>query len=118
VFYVLVFRRLAGRGFVAPLLASIGVAFLTRNVLALIAGHDPVVLPAPLMRAFNLGGFYIQPTDLGIAAASFVVLAMLSYLLYGTPIGREMRAIADDADLAQVSGIRIDRVLRAVWLVA
>src|SRR6185369_5364909 len=38
-------------------------------------------------------------------------------LLHLTPLGRQMRAIADNAELARVCGIRSERVLLALWAV-
>lgn len=118
VFYAAVFRPLEGRGYVAPLLASIGVAMLCRNVLTFFIGHDPLVFPIPLKRAFNLGGVLIQPTDLVVAGVCIATLGAVFALFHGTAIGRQMRAMADDSGLARTGGIRTHRVLVVQWAVA
>jgi neutral amino acid transport system permease protein len=48
------------------------------------------------------------------------VLAILAlhYLLQNTKIGKAMRAVADDIDLARVSGINVDRVVIWTWVIA
>lgn len=118
VVYGAVFRPLEGRGFVAPLLASIGVALLSRNVLTFYLGHDPIVFPIQLSRAFNLGGVMIQPTDLVVAGVCAATLLAVFALFRYTSIGRQMRAMADNTDLARTSGVRTHRVLIVQWVVA
>lgn len=113
--YALIFRRLEGRSLVAPLVASIGLAFLVRNVLTFIVGTDPTVLPVPIMRAFNIGGVFLQPIDLAVAIGALVSLAVTFFVLQKTAMGRRMRAIAGNRDLARVSGIKSGMVMLQLW---
>lgn len=117
-FYLLVFRALRGRPPVASLVASIGIAFFARSMLTLFVGHDQHTFQAPLVRAWNFGGVRVLPTDLYVAGIAIVAMLVLFALLHLSPIGRQMRAIADNPDLARASGIRAGRVLVALWLVA
>jgi branched-chain amino acid transport system permease protein len=116
--YSLVFRRLAGRSVVALLVASIGVAFVLRAALGVVFGHAQQVFQVPLSRPYLFGGIRVMPLDLQLAGVAAVALALVFALLYLTPIGRQMRAVADNRDLARVSGIRPGRVMVALWLVA
>ena len=117
-FYVTVFRPLRTRPPVASLVASIGVAFFARAMLTLFVGHDQYTFQIPLTRAWNFGGVRILPTDLYVAANALAAVVLLFALLHLTPIGRQMRAIADNPDLARASGIRSRRVLLALWAIA
>ena len=117
-FYVTVFRPLSKRPPVASLVASIGVAFFARAMLTLFVGHDQYTFQIPLTRAWNFGGVRILPTDLYVAANALAAVVLLFALLHLTPIGRQMRAIADNPDLARASGIRSRRVLLALWAIA
>lgn len=114
----LVFRRLAGRSVVALLVASIGVAFVIRAVLGLIFGQAQSVYDVPLTRARLYWLVRLNPLDLQVALVVLLALAGVFVLLYASPIGRQMRAVADNRDLARVSGIRPERVMVAMWLVA
>lgn len=116
--YLAVFRLLAERSVVALLVASIGVGFAIRSVIGLIFGQSQQVIPFPLSRSYVLGGLRIAPLDLKIAGVTILVLALVFGLLYLTPIGRQMRAVADNRDLARVSAIRSERVMVALWLLA
>ena len=42
----------------------------------------------------------------------------VAYLLARTPIGKSMRAVADNRDLAAISGIDVDRIGTYVWILA
>jgi branched-subunit amino acid ABC-type transport system permease component len=116
-FYVWVFRALRSRPPVASLVASIGIAFLGRSVLTGLVGHDQQTFNVPLVRAWNFGGVRVLPTDLYLAAIALAAMALLFALLHLTPIGRQMRAVADNPDLARACGIRSQRVLLALWAV-
>ena len=117
-FHLWVFRRLAGRTLAAPLVASIGVAYLLRSILTYVAGHEHSVFDIPLVRATNLGGLLLQPTDIYVALVAAASLAVSFCVLYMTPIGRRMRAVADNPDLARASGIRSARVTLVMWVMA
>jgi branched-subunit amino acid ABC-type transport system permease component len=117
VFYLWIFRALSGRAPVASLVASIGVAFFARSLLTLFVGYDQQTFDLPLVRAWNFGGVRLLPTDLYVAAIALLAMALLFALLHLTPIGRQMRAIADNPDLARACGIRSARVLLSLWAV-
>ncbi|MBZ0298706.1 MAG: branched-chain amino acid ABC transporter permease, partial [Anaerolineae bacterium] len=53
--------------------------------------------------------FWVVPTSIGL-------VIVLSLLLNYTPLGREMRALANNLDLARVIGIRVSRVVNLTWL--
>lgn len=116
-FYLWVFRALAQRSPVASLIASIGVAFVVRSVITFFAGQGQYIVEAPLVRAWNFGGIRILPTDLYIAAAAIVALAAVFFMLYFTPLGRRMRAVSDNPELAAASGIRVREVMITLYII-
>ncbi|RUY00405.1 branched-chain amino acid ABC transporter permease [Mesorhizobium sp. M2A.F.Ca.ET.040.01.1.1] len=116
--YLLVFRKLAVRSSVANLLASIGVAFFIRAIVGVIFGHQQQVFQLPLVRPWRVFDIRVQPSDLNLAIVAAMTLAAVFLILYATPIGRRMRAVADDPGLARVSGISPIRVMIALWAMA
>jgi branched-chain amino acid transport system permease protein len=114
--YALVFRRLMGRSVMALLLASIGVGFVIRAVIGLVFGQGQQVFQVPLSRPYIFLGLRVSPLDLALVATAAVALAVLFFVLHFTPIGRQMRAVADNPDLARVSRIHVRRVMIALWL--
>jgi branched-chain amino acid transport system permease protein len=116
--YLLVFKPLAARSTVALLVASIGVAFMIRAALGVAFGHGQQVFQVPLMRPWRIEGVRVHPNDLTLAGVAAAALVIVFAILYLTPIGRRMRAVADDPSLARVSGISPTKVMIALWLLA
>ena len=67
---------------------------------------------------YNLGLIRISPGQAVAIAIAIVVIPSLTLILARTPLGKSMRATADNRDLAAVAGIDVDRIGRQVWLVA
>lgn len=113
-----IYRNLSGRSSIAFLVCSIGVAFMLRSAIGLAFGHSQQMFTVPLVRPFVFGDLRIGVLDLQIVALTVGSLLVAFATLKFTPIGREMRAVADNPDLARVSGIKVDRVMAALWLMA
>jgi neutral amino acid transport system permease protein len=54
--------------------------------------------------------------DLASTIISVVVLVLVALMLQRTPIGKAMRAVSDNRDLAASSGIDVNRVILVVWM--
>ncbi len=115
--YRLVFRKLSGRSSVALLVGSIGLGFLVRGALGVAFGHQQEVFQVELVAPYRLGDLAINTLDLQMAAIAALCLTVAFGTLYFTSIGRQMRALADNPDLARVSGIQPDRVMAALWII-
>ena len=86
-------------------LASIGVAFIIRAAMGVAFGHQQKVFQMPLVRPWRVFDIRVHPNDLMLSAVALGALAIVFFILHATPMGRRMRAVADDASLARVSGI-------------
>ena len=54
--------------------------------------------------------------DLASIVIALVVLLLVAVMLQRTKIGKAMRAVADNRDLAASSGINVNRVILVVWM--
>ncbi len=103
------------------LITSIGVAFVYRAVV--MAGFGTQFQsygiersgPLPVIRE-TLG---VSITERGVVmvVGAVVLVVSLHLLLQYTTLGRKMRAMADNPDLARVSGIRTERITLATWVI-
>jgi branched-chain amino acid transport system permease protein len=116
----LVYRRLRQRksGIVIFAACSIGIAFALRAVLLMIWGPEPRTYVSGITPKND------YPLDISLKTNevfTFLValtLAVLVYLLlFRTKLGKAMRAYADNADLARVSGINTDRIITWTWAI-
>lgn len=110
--------RKRGVGLVAMLVGSIGLALLLRNVLLIIVGGRTEAYDVPTQTQIDLGPVSATPRDLTAMAICAVVLVGVAVMLKSTRIGKAMRAVADNRDLAAASGINVNRVVLVIWMMA
>jgi branched-chain amino acid transport system permease protein len=109
--------RNRGVGLISMLVISIGLSFIIRNVILLIyGGSTRPYRDYNIQSRISLFGIAITPRDLGIIIISTIVLVLVGLMLTRTRIGKAMRAVADNRDLAESSGIDVGKVIRFVWL--
>src|ERR1700677_2381474 len=113
-----VLRPLRNRGLVAMSLVSVGLGLMLRDLLFMIAGPRIRQLRIDQPAVFDLGLVRISPGQLAAIIMTVVVAAAVAFVLARTTIGKSMRAVADNRDLASVAGIDVDRIGAYVWLLA
>jgi len=102
--------RRRGTGLIAMLVVSIGFAIFLRYFFLFIFGGDTRQLPQYAGQAgLELGLLNITP--IGVV---FIFGATL--WLLRTRMGKASRAVADNPALASASGIDVQKVIRAVWI--
>lgn len=115
----IVFKPMRGASGVALLIASIGVALVLRHLLLLVfSGRTRGLTSGEPRWRIAVGEGTVT---IGAHAVTVVVLAaglMLAthLLLRHTKLGTSMRAMADNRDLALITGIPTERVIRLTWL--
>jgi len=103
------------------LITSIGVALAYRALVLMQFGSSQQSYPVgrggrilPVEEAF---GVAVTARDVVIVATTVVLVAGLHALLQYTTLGRKMRAVADNPELAKVAGIRTGEVVVAMWVI-
>jgi len=104
-------------GSIAMLVISIGLSFAVRNVILIVLGGEPesyedFVIQEPT----SILGIDVVPKNLVIIGASVVILGGVGLFLRYTQAGIAVRAVADNKDLAESSGIDVNRVIMVAWL--
>jgi branched-chain amino acid transport system permease protein len=111
-----VFRRLRGRGPLVLLISSFGMALVLRNVIQLMWGVDTQVYDPGIQLPIVIGEVRIRPDHLTIVGAALFLVTLMWFFLQRTRTGKAMRAMADNVDLARVSGIEAERVILWTWI--
>ncbi|PDP86241.1 branched-chain amino acid ABC transporter permease [Glycomyces fuscus] len=97
-------------------IVSIGLALVVRHVVLVLFGAGRERYAGfQLQEMVELGPVSMPPRDLVVMAVAVVVLVGVACLLQFTRIGKAMRAVSDNRDLAESSGIDVDRVTLYVW---
>ncbi|MGH3782397.1 MAG: branched-chain amino acid ABC transporter permease [Pseudonocardiaceae bacterium] len=119
--YLAIWRPLRRRrsGLIAQLVISIGLALALRYVVLIyFGGRSESFADYTNQVERNYGFISITDKDLATIVISLVVLVGIALLLQRTRIGKAMRAVADNRDLAASSGINVERVVLFVWILA
>ena len=109
--------RKRGSSLISMLVVSIGLSIFIRYVLLYIfGGRGRPYRDFQIQRVVDFGPFALAPKDVVIIISSLIVLLGVGLLLQSTRIGKAMRAVADNRDLAESSGINVESVIRYVWV--
>jgi branched-subunit amino acid ABC-type transport system permease component len=110
--------RRRGSSVVIFAIASLGIAIAMRSVMLMFWGPSPRFYAPGIRPTTDLPFDVRVVTDQIFIFLAAVSLAALVYLmLYRTKLGKAMRAISDNADLARVSGIDAGRITSWTWIV-
>lgn len=108
--------RRRGTGLIAALVISIGLSLAVRYFFQVFYGGFSNPYRVPTERANDYGLFTMTDRDLLSIVICIVVLLLIAVMLQRTKIGKAMRAVADNRDLASASGINVNRVILVVWV--
>ncbi|MFK8022722.1 MAG: branched-chain amino acid ABC transporter permease, partial [Ilumatobacter sp.] len=114
-----VWKRLRNRGasLISALVVSIGLSIFFRYVfLFQFQGRARFYRDYQIQSTIDFGIFTIAPKDLFIILFSTAVLIAIGLALQKTRAGKAMRAVADNRDLAESSGIDVESVITWVWI--
>lgn len=118
VLYHAIFKRLLRRSPATAMIGSLALSILLRALIQTITGPRPKELDLPLERGEEILGALVTPSQLRIVAISVAALALMMAVLRLTPLGRSIRAVSANPELAAAAGINVRRVTDAVWLMA
>jgi branched-subunit amino acid ABC-type transport system permease component len=103
-------------GLVAMMVISIGVGLLVRYIfLFQFTGFPRGYREFAEQTSWEFGPLRIVPRDLWTIVISLVVLIGVALFIQQTRMGKAMRAVSDNRDLSESSGIDVDRVINFVW---
>jgi neutral amino acid transport system permease protein len=109
-------RRKAGT--LQLVLMTIGLAFVIRNMIQIFAGAGQQRLDVNTTDTISFLGLTIGQFQLIVVIVAFAVLALVATMLRYTSLGRQMRALADNFDLAETTGIDTGRIVIYTWILS
>jgi neutral amino acid transport system permease protein len=105
-------------GLLQLVLMSIGLAFLIRYGIQYVAGTEIRQLDVNNVATVQFLGLRIGRTQLIVIAIGFAVLLAVGVMLRYSLLGKQMRALADNLELAETAGIDTSRVVLYTWVFA
>jgi branched-chain amino acid transport system permease protein len=117
-FYHAIFKRLLTRSPATAMIGSLALSILIGAVIQTITGPQPKELDLPLERGIDVMGALVTPNQVRIVVIGALVMAALMAILQLTRLGRAIRAVSANPELAAAAGINVGRVIDVVWLMA
>jgi branched-subunit amino acid ABC-type transport system permease component len=116
----ILYRRLRRTGPIILLIAAVGMSFCLRNIIQFIWGPQPqyYIKAIQIARKIPLLGIRIKPDEIFIIIVVALLVIGLHFFLQKTKMGKAMRAASDNMELARVSGIDTEKVIRWTWAIA
>ena len=107
---LLAFKSLRGATHMPPLLLTIGLSTILKEMAGIGFGYENRAMPSFYLKTFRLGPFQISLLQILILATVAVLVLLLQLLLYKTRIGMAMRAVSQDYRMAGLLGINVNHI--------
>ena len=113
----LAYRPLRTAPRLAPLITAIGVSIILQHLAMLVWSRNVLAFPQiiPLV-TFDILGAHITGVQVAILLLCLVLMSALALLVYRTKLGRAMRATAQNAQVARLMGVDVNRVIAATFV--
>ena len=107
------YRPLRDSPKMSVMISAIGASFLIENVAVVLFGGRPkgVTVPQILDVKLSLAGVSMMSVSLVIPVHTFLVLAILLWVVHRTRTGMAMRAVSTDLDAARLQAIDVNRII-------
>jgi branched-chain amino acid transport system permease protein len=112
------YRPLRNAPRLAPLITAIGMSIVLQHLALLVWSRNIIAFPQIIpLRVYHVGGAAISNVQVAIIIASALMMAGLMALIYRTRIGIAMRATSQNAQVAGLMGVDIDRVISFTFVI-
>jgi len=115
------YRPLRDAPRIAPLITALGVSFLLENTMLLLFGASYRDYNTSAFISYgggiHIGSLSIDTVQLLVIVVSVVLMAGLTLLVGRTKLGRQMRAVSEDREAAEMLGIDVDYVIAATFFI-
>ena len=108
----LAYRPLRRAPRITALITAIGVSFFLQYTMILFVTPQPRTFPAIFTsEIYKFHGIIINSQQILIFVVAMLLMAVLTYIVQYTKVGKAMRAVSYDADAARLMGINVDKVI-------
>jgi branched-subunit amino acid ABC-type transport system permease component len=111
-------ERFRNQKSLSTLIATLGASLILQNLLLIGFGGASVSYQFSQGNLLHVGPFIWTTLTIGVMVSAVVVAFLIYVLLQRTRLGKALRAVSQNRDLAQVSGIPARRVVSQTWFVA
>ena len=104
---------------VTPMLSTLGFSIILQNVATNLWGSDPLQLADEVLAGrFTLGPVSVSAMQLTVLGATIVLVALLAFVVQRTSLGRALRAVAENRDVARLLGVSAGRITLLAFMLS
>jgi branched-subunit amino acid ABC-type transport system permease component len=111
-------ERFRGQHVISTFIATLGASLILQNLLVMGFGAANVSYSFPQGALHHVGPFLWTTSDLAVIMSALLMAGLIYLLLQRTKLGKALRAVSQNRELAQVSGIPARRVVAQTWALA
>jgi branched-chain amino acid transport system permease protein len=114
----LAYRPLRRSPRINVLITAVGVSLFLEFSGQLVFGSDPKFFPQIYVPSgdWSIGALRINPMQIIVFVISVVLMAILQTVIFKTRVGRAMRAVSFDHDLASLMGIPTNKIISITFM--
>ncbi len=103
----------------SPLISAIGMSIFLQNYVLLAQTSDFLPFPklVPEFKFLDPISHIFSSSDLVIFLVTGITMAVLTWIIRRTTLGKAMRATAQDRTMAMLVGIRVNRIISATFVI-
>lgn len=91
---------------------------MLRPIIQYVFGTETRRFNVDILKTYDFFGARIPQTQLVVLVCATISILLIALFMAKARIGKDMRAYANNPSLAAVSGINVDRVVMATWLIS
>ena len=116
------YRPLRGSFRLAPLISAIGMSTFLFNLVQNVQGARVKPLPPVISGGYTImdsNGFSVIVSNMQIliVVTTVTLMALFSYMIAATPLGRAQRACEQDRTMAALTGVNVDRTISLTFVI-
>ncbi len=117
--FVLGVRPFARRPGMAWVMSTLGFGVILQSIGLAIWGPKPVVVPSPVGdEVIRIAGIGVRPQELLMLAVSLLVMLVFDHFMRRTMVGKAMRAVAHNPNVASLMGINVSMMMIGAFVVS
>jgi branched-chain amino acid transport system permease protein len=111
------YRPLRDAPLVTPMLSTLGFSIILQNIATNVWGSDPLQLSI-FGEQFQIGPVSIGEMQLIVLGATVALVALTAYIVQKTSMGRALRAVAENREVARILGVSADRLTMLAFVLS
>ncbi|SHK04953.1 branched-chain amino acid transport system permease protein [Roseomonas rosea] len=105
-------RPFAGKPGMSWVMSTIGFGIILQSLGLAVWGPAPVNMPSPFGDdVLRLGGAGVRPQEVAVLVVAVLLMAGLDFVMRRTRLGKAMRAVAYDPNVAALMGINVTAIM-------